>query len=219
MRFGVAKGKVVNYAGDMSRHCDVIIYDRLNCPKLFIDENDNQVLPIEGVYAVIEVKTTLTKHTLTEAFDNLRSVYALKPERPIRTYNTHIDFRPPGLIILGTQGVQLKTLRSHFVQLNSLYSAPSSFSMFSARSPGYKDITGETFLVNEIACLGNGSVFHMLNGAVSLRNWGEYTLGMFLTSLLADIEQIPPAEVNIIRYFNYGMIEEPDFFEKEIKWL
>src|SRR5262245_11975403 len=59
-RFGVAKGKVVNSNGDMSQQLDVIIYDAHNCPSLFVDENKNQIIPIEGVYQVIEVKTTLT---------------------------------------------------------------------------------------------------------------------------------------------------------------
>jgi hypothetical protein len=217
-RFGVAKGKIVNYGGDMSQQCDVMIYDRLNCPKLFIDENDNQVLPIEGVYAVLEVKTTLTKHTLTEAFDNLYSVHMLQPERPVRSLNPSIDFRPPCLSIVGFRGIQLKTLKAHFTKLNSDYSTPS-FSIFSPRSPGYADLTMKTFLVHDIACLGRGSIGHMLNGEVRVREWGEYTLGMLLTSLLTGIEQIPSAEVIIGRYFHYGMIEDSEFFKREMHWL
>jgi hypothetical protein len=44
-RFGVAKGWIINNAGDLSRHCDIIIYDRLNCPNIYVDNNDNQVIP------------------------------------------------------------------------------------------------------------------------------------------------------------------------------
>lgn len=218
-RYGVAKGKIVNNAGDMSRHCDAIIYDRLDCPRIFIDGNENQVLPVEGVYAVLEIKTTLTKHTVTEAFDNLRAVYDLQPERPIQSENDHIDHRPPILAVVGFKGLKLPTLEAHFRTQNAKHAVPYSSSSFSRLSSGYANLTGETFLVHKIACLESGSVFHMLDGSVVLREWGEYTLGMLLSSLLSDFEQISLQDVNFTRYFHYGMVEDPEYFNRNIRWL
>jgi hypothetical protein len=212
-KYGVAKGKVVNFAGGMSRQCDVIIYDRLNCPKLFIDENENQILPIEGVYAVIEVKTSLTKHTLTEAFENLNSVYNLQPERPVRSSNPKLDYRPPDLVVLGFQGLRLPTLEKHYKMLNEAYKVRASFSAYSAKSPGSKMLTGDKYLVHSIVRLDEGEVSHGFNGKLIKHAWGEYTLGIFLTKLLNDIDSMPCTEMNIFDYFNYHMIEEPDFFE------
>ena len=65
--YGVAKGKVANSLGKSSRQSDIIVYDALRCPNLFIDRNRNQVLPVEGVYAVIEVKTELNHSKLKGA--------------------------------------------------------------------------------------------------------------------------------------------------------
>jgi hypothetical protein len=220
IRYGVAKGKVINNAGELSRHSDVIIYDRINCPRLFADQNENQVIPIEGVYLVIEVKTTLTKKTLREAFENLRSVYDLEPERPVRSVNTLVDFRPPGLMVLGFRGLTLPTIRQHFQQMNELENVSASFSAFSVRSPGYKP-DRPRYLVSDISCLGVGTIAHSLNGSISTIPYGEYTLGMLLTSLLADIEMIPSISVNILRYFNFDMIENPDdwFVNDVFEWL
>ena len=74
LRFGIAKGKLVNSRGMTSRHLDTIVYDNLNCPNLYSDENDNLILPIEGVYAVIEIKSRTTSSVLREAFESLSSV-------------------------------------------------------------------------------------------------------------------------------------------------
>jgi hypothetical protein len=97
-KYGVTKGKVVNKNGQLSRHCDVIIYDALNCPSLYLDDNRNQILPIDGVYMVWEVKTSLTRGKLEEAFVNLSSVYNLLGNRPNRSMNDFVEVRPPGPI-------------------------------------------------------------------------------------------------------------------------
>jgi hypothetical protein len=76
-RFGVAKGKIANAFGGLSKHLDVVIYDALGCPTLFLDENRNQILPVEGVYAAVEVKTTLDASKLRQAFVTLASVNEL----------------------------------------------------------------------------------------------------------------------------------------------
>jgi hypothetical protein len=203
LRYGVTKGKVVNPAGDMSGHCDVIIYDRLNCPVLYVDENENQIVPIEGVYSAIEVKVTLTKHTLTEAFNELRTVYALQPERPVRSENPLIDYRPPALYVVGFGGSQLKTLKRHFIDLNAKHEVLASFCSYSPESAGFPRLTGDTFLVNKVACLGRGTVHHMFNGIVQQRDWGKYTLGMFLVGILSDVKDISPSRFKILNYFNW----------------
>jgi hypothetical protein len=215
VRFGIAKGKVINSRGKLSRHCDVLIYDQVNYPRLFIDENENQMLPIEGVYAVLEVKTTLTKHTLTEAFANLNAIYDLQPERPVRSLNHLMDYRPPYLAIVGFRGIKLSTLERHFRALSLRYKVRSSFSSYSNKSPGYANFTGDTFLAHSVACFDSGSVFHAFNGEVKSAQWGEYTLGVFLTTLLNSMEQVSLAKLNIFDYFNSQMVDDPSFFKYE----
>lgn len=112
-------------------------------------------------------------------------------------------------MVLGFHGITLPTMKKHFEQMNRLENVNGSFSAYSAMSPGYKPDSPK-FLVKHIACLDIGSVFHSLNGYIIAQPYGEYTLGMILTMLLAEIEQIPPVSVNVIRYFNFDMIENPD---------
>jgi len=217
-RFGVAKGKIVNYGGDQSQACDIIIYDRLNCARLFVDQNENQIIPIEGIYAVIEVKVTLTKGKLNEAFDNLASVHNLSPARPVRSKNKLVDFCPPALIVVGFNGPSLATIERHYLTMNHAHPVGASFSSYSEVSPGFDERTGKSFLVNKIACLGSGTIFHTYAGEVKTGAWGQYTLGMLLMSLLTDIEQIPYSEMVPVRYFNFMMIEDAEYFSRNLEW-
>ncbi|MEU7908993.1 DUF6602 domain-containing protein [Actinoplanes sp. NPDC049118] len=218
-KYGVAKGKIVNYRGWLSRHCDVIIYDRINCPRLFVDENGNQIIPIDGVYSVIEVKATLTKKTLDDAFQNLDSIYNLRPGRPVKSTNEKVDYRPPFFKIFGYGGLSLKTISSHYQALSTKYPARNSGYSYSERSPAYVADAAH-HLVSQIVCLGRGSVYEMLDGSIRTSSYGPYTLGMFLTGLLADMDQVPYEPVSIYRYFNWIMVEKPDeYFSSDTKIL
>lgn len=76
-RFGIETGGIViDKHGHKSKQCDIVIYDLEQYPKYF-----RKVFPIEVVYAVIEVKTELTKAEAEDALKNLESVNLL-------------DFRP-----------------------------------------------------------------------------------------------------------------------------
>jgi len=207
-RYGIAKGKVINSLGDMSKHCDVIIYDRLNCPKLFIDENNNQILPIEGVYCVFEVKTTLNRTILEQGFQNLLSVHNLLRTRINRSTNDFLYICPPNLEIIAFKDNRpLDKIENNFREMNEKYAVKDSFYSYSKKSPGFKEHTGKKYLVSSINILNKGSVYHMLDGSVAIGKWGEYTLGMLLTSLLDQLNEIRLPATDLINYFNYLMIE------------
>ena len=94
------KGKVANSLGKSSRQSDIIVYDALRCPNLFIDRNRNQVLPVEGVYAVIEVKTELNHSKLKGAFENIKTAKELLVEPVNVSTNDHVKIIPPlGMVI------------------------------------------------------------------------------------------------------------------------
>lgn len=72
-RFGVeVNALVIDHTGETSRQCDIVIYDDEAVPKYF-----RKVFPVERVYAVIEVKTTLTSQRVAEAIEVLGSVSRL----------------------------------------------------------------------------------------------------------------------------------------------
>jgi len=75
-RFGVAKGEIMATNGKTSKQQDVIIYDFGRCPLLY-NEKEIQVLPVEGVYVVIEVKSILDGEELIKSIKNISSVKEL----------------------------------------------------------------------------------------------------------------------------------------------
>lgn len=64
-----------------SKQQDIIIYDRLNCPRLFKpirDRGEEQTcVPIESVLCTIEVKSSITSEEIRDAYEKYASVNAL----------------------------------------------------------------------------------------------------------------------------------------------
>jgi len=77
-KYGVGTGQVINNKDEVSKQCDIVIYDALNCPLLLIKPN-YQLFPIEAVRAVIEVKSTLNANTLRDCVDNIEAFKRLYP--------------------------------------------------------------------------------------------------------------------------------------------
>lgn len=73
----IETGMIIDSTGQISKQVDIIIYDKAKTPSLFFAANI-RVVPIEGVYAVIEVKTKLDAKALEDCIKNMESVKALK---------------------------------------------------------------------------------------------------------------------------------------------
>ena len=77
VKFGVeVNAIVIDKNGNASKQCDIVIYDAERFPKYF-----RKVFPVELVYSVIEVKTSISKTEADLAIENLKSV-------------SNLDFRP-----------------------------------------------------------------------------------------------------------------------------
>ena len=76
----VEQGFILSETGEMSKQCDILIYDStLYAP--FYRINDIVVVPYDSVIAVIEVKTTLTKsifHNVIRYFENISMITGAK---------------------------------------------------------------------------------------------------------------------------------------------
>jgi hypothetical protein len=77
-------------ANEMSKQCDVVLYDGDNCPRLLADES-HSLFPIESVYATIEVKSTLDAKELADAAEKIASVKKLASHR-------HFNYGKAGLM-------------------------------------------------------------------------------------------------------------------------
>jgi hypothetical protein len=100
-RYGVTKGEVITKNGNRSHAIDIIIYDTVNCPILYAGKTS--ILPIEGVYGIIEVKSSLSKAEFCDAAKKISSFKNLAPRDlgviATREYTTvHRASRPFGVI-------------------------------------------------------------------------------------------------------------------------
>lgn len=78
-KYGIGSGEIVGPTSEISRQCDLIIYDTLNCPVLIFGDSV-QVFPSEGVYGIIEVKSRLSKKKLLEGLENIAAFKKIVPE-------------------------------------------------------------------------------------------------------------------------------------------
>ena len=76
---GVGEGCVIDSYGGTSRQQDVILYERDICPVFSINNTSQTTYyPCEGVIAVGEIKSSLDRDSLEDAFDKVASVKRLQ---------------------------------------------------------------------------------------------------------------------------------------------
>ncbi len=76
---GVTAGQVVDRDGNLSKQVDVVIYDATRTPMLFTSPAGTwNVIPAEGVLAVIEVKMHLTATDIPSVLANCAAVLGLR---------------------------------------------------------------------------------------------------------------------------------------------
>jgi hypothetical protein len=144
-RYGVLKGEVITKVGLHSPSMDIIIYDKINSPVLYVGAT--QVVPIEGVYGAIEVKSKLTKAEFGDAVERIKAFKDLAPRDlsviQTREYTTvHRPSRPFGVVFgfdLGENS--LESLHRNWEELNTEIHWVNNF-------------------VNLIAVLGVGIIYH-----------------------------------------------------------
>lgn len=101
-RYGVIKGEIVTKEGLRSHSADIIIYDALDCPILY--HGKTAVLPIEGVYGIIEVKSSLSKKEFVDAVQKIEKFKRLA-SRDLSVIRTreyvalHRPSRPFGIVL------------------------------------------------------------------------------------------------------------------------
>jgi hypothetical protein len=101
-RYGVTSGYVVS-SGQSSRdkvpHFDVIIYDQMESPILWIEANPDtsdqgrsRAIPVEYVRAVLEVKATFSAEAVTAAIEHLAELTPLMQsiDDPQERYKVHL---------------------------------------------------------------------------------------------------------------------------------
>ena len=77
--YGIGAGEVWNENDERSHELDIIVYDSIHAERYRID-NGKHVFLADGVYGAIQIKSILNKNELTDACDNIRSLFKVSRE-------------------------------------------------------------------------------------------------------------------------------------------
>jgi hypothetical protein len=100
-RYRAANAFIVDADGNRSRQIDVAVYDQIYSPLLF-DHDSGIHLPAESVYAVFEVKHTLTARWFADAGSKAASVRKLRrTSAPLLSAGALQPPKPPAHILAG----------------------------------------------------------------------------------------------------------------------
>ena len=80
MKYGNGSGEIIGHVRDVSPQCDLVIYDQINGATLISDPSV-QIFPIESVYGIIELKSSLSKKTLIDALETIKAMKTMKLQR------------------------------------------------------------------------------------------------------------------------------------------
>lgn len=131
----ISTGQVVDSHGGISRQMDVIISDTAKTPILY-QTDETRVVPIECVYASVEVKASLTLGDVDTVFQNMQSVKQLKktaflPEngnitRSVDMYGQNWAIWPVNYYVFAFGGVDLTSIAQRLQQLTIEAAAPAA---------------------------------------------------------------------------------------------
>ncbi len=226
-RYGVIKGEVITKEGKRSHAIDIIIYDTVNCPILYAGKT--AIIPIEGVYGIIEVKSSLSKAEFIDAASKIEAFKRLAPRDlgliETREYVTlHRASRPFGVVFgLQLSGNSLDSLEKNWMaQCKSVHDVNFFCNLICVLGSGvlhYESVNltkGEKHLLldtDEFVNLILTSQKHLNNSEeqdeIILRiikeGTEDKTFGRFFTYLLIMLTKMKINTPDISRYIDPGL--------------
>lgn len=201
-RYAIGSGEIVAPTNETSRQSDLIIFNALDGISLLYDENV-QVYPVECVYGVIEVKSTLTKEKLLEALENIKSVKELSTDELVTK-----EFAP-GFRTNYKRAKPFGAIFAYSLGKNSLESLAKNLVEWEAENKN-------SVWPNIIAVLGEGVITHYTAEALQAINnkeintsvrpisfsYKEDTLFRFYASILDLCSSTELAPTILWRYFD-----------------
>lgn len=117
-KYSISSGIIIDFNQNQSKQQDFIIHDAFNCPSFFKTDS-NTILPIESIYATIEIKSTLNYDTLKQSVENIESVRKLHklPNRNIIS-NDYNEQYPLGFVFAYSSDYSLEQIQMKLFELN-----------------------------------------------------------------------------------------------------
>ncbi len=191
-RYAVSTGKVVAVGGVESGQIDVIIHDRVETPA-FLDSHVWSLIPVESVYAVISVKTTLNKTDLREAMTSLSSVRSLPRKAAQLEINSKLS-----------EIAEEKVLRPRAL----VFSFKSAWESVESYQKAFVELLSEfhdDLRPNGVCVLKQGFVVRK-PFTTDVIPYADHSLLHFFLFLVKAIDSRPRYQTNLSKYFseNYG---------------
>lgn len=117
--FGISTGLILSNEGEFSNQADLIIVDELDNAPLYPDSS-NKLWLVESVYAMIEVKTSLTPNAINDSINKCRRFKKLT--RNYQSVPSLPRIKESLFIIWGFEGPSPDTLKKNF--MNALKNIP-----------------------------------------------------------------------------------------------
>jgi len=111
-KYEIGRGTIIDSDGNQSKQQDFIIYDSFSSPVL-LNMDSTKMIPIESVYAIVEVKSSLNKERMKECVANIKSVKQLT-KNPITNYIAPTA----GFVFSYTSDTSLDAIFNNFVEFN-----------------------------------------------------------------------------------------------------
>lgn len=119
-KFRAASGIIIDSTDNISCQTDIVIYDAASSP-VYYQNKEVRILPIETTASAIEVKTSLDKKQLEDAFKKIASCKALKTQ----SYEEENKKKPGGglcgIVFAYTSNISIEKLGKHFVEIAKSY--------------------------------------------------------------------------------------------------
>lgn len=187
-KYQISKGSIIDINGTQSKQQDFIIYDAFNSP-ILMNMDSTKIIPIESVYATIEIKSSLNKATLLESIKNVKSVRTL----PKHTLN---QFMSPtaGFIFAFTSDTSLETLVDNLYEFNKDVHFMEQVSVICVLDKG---------LIVNIGINGLDSI-HLLPSENTvpaiIQNTVEHNLLFFYLFIMQFLNSVIASPPNLIKY-------------------
>jgi hypothetical protein len=195
-RYSVSTGLVVAAGGEESDQIDLIVHDRFHAPAM-VDARAWSLVPVESTYAVISVKTTLTKDELRDALNNVASVRKLPRKAAIR-YDT-----------------------DHKIELEEKYTLRPRGFVFAFKSSWTSPKSADNAFRDLLQNLQDDSrpnAVCLLDQCLLIRKpyttetvvYTEHALLHFFVFLLRTLDTFPRYQVDLTQYFDEDYGNKPD---------
>lgn len=181
-KYNFSKGTIIDCNDNQSRQVDIIIHDKYTTPCL-IDMDSTKVIPVESVYAVIEVKSTLTKEELRKSIENINSVKQLKKNTIVG-----VSYPTAGLVFAYDSDASLDSIYKNVVELSAGIEPENRVSCVCVLNKGII-ILADKHGLNKVSLLPNVETVYAM-----MKNEEDSLLLFYLIliQLLTQIQVYPP---------------------------